>query len=38
MVKILAADGEWLQIEFSDPQFGPRTGWVAKGLVRRTPQ
>jgi hypothetical protein len=35
MVKILDAEGEWLRIEFADPQFGPRFGYVAKGLVRQ---
>jgi hypothetical protein len=29
-VKVLEQDGEWLRIEFSDPRWGARVGWVQR--------
>jgi hypothetical protein len=34
IVKILEVEGEWLRIEFTDAQFGPRMGYVAKAFVK----
>ena len=31
---VLNEKDDWLQIEFNDPQFGRRVGWVEKKLVR----
>lgn len=33
-LKVLQEEGEWLEVEFNDPQFGRRVGWVQKKLVR----
>ncbi|HJR58289.1 MAG TPA: hypothetical protein VJ813_02780 [Vicinamibacterales bacterium] len=33
-LKVLQEEGEWVEVEFSDPQFGRRVGWVQKKLVR----
>ena len=32
-LRVLSTQGDWLQVEFNDPQFGPRVGWVRRGLV-----
>jgi hypothetical protein len=32
--KVLSERGDWVQVEFNDPQFGRRVGWVMKKLVR----
>jgi hypothetical protein len=32
-LRILEAQTDWLQVEFNDPQFGPRIGWVRRALV-----
>jgi hypothetical protein len=32
--KVLQQEGEWVEVEFNDPQFGRRVGWVEKKLVR----
>lgn len=34
VVKILDKQADWLHIEFADPQFGPRMGYVARTVVR----
>lgn len=34
VLKVARTDGEWLQVEFNDPQYGPRTGWLQSKLVR----
>jgi len=34
VLKVLGEKDEWLNVEFSDPQYGPRVGWVQKKLVR----
>ena len=31
---VVAEDGDWLQIEFADPQRGRRTGWIRKEHAR----
>jgi hypothetical protein len=28
VLKVLAQDGDWFQVQFEDPQWGRRTGWV----------
>jgi hypothetical protein len=33
-LRVLQEDGEWLEVEFNDPQFGRRVGWTHKKLVR----
>ncbi|HVH55840.1 MAG TPA: hypothetical protein VM791_06280 [Vicinamibacterales bacterium] len=33
-LKVLQEEGEWLEVEFNDPQFGRRVGWVQKKLVQ----
>ncbi len=33
-LKVLKEEGEWLEVEFNDPQFGRRVGWVEKKLVQ----
>jgi hypothetical protein len=33
-LKVMQEEGEWAQVEFSDPQFGRRVGWVEKKLLR----
>jgi hypothetical protein len=33
-LNVLREDGDWLQVEFSDPQWGRRTGWVHKTNVK----
>ena len=32
--KVLQEEGEWVEVEFNDPQFGRRVGWVEKKLLR----
>jgi hypothetical protein len=34
VLKVLQEEGDWLQVEFSDPQYGPRVGWVQRSLVQ----
>src|SRR5215211_4591393 len=34
LFKVLQEDGEWVEVEFNDPQFGRRVGWVQKKLVQ----
>lgn len=33
-VRVLEEAGEWIRIEFPDPQFGPRVGYVLRKFVR----
>lgn len=33
-LRVLQEEGEWLEVEFNDPQFGRRVGWVQKKLVQ----
>ena len=33
-LKVLQEEGEWLEVEFNDPQFGRRVGWIQKKLVQ----
>ena len=33
-LRVLRDDGEWLQVEFLDPQFGARIGYIEKKKVR----
>jgi hypothetical protein len=33
-LKVLQEEGEWVEVEFNDPQFGRRVGWVQKKLVQ----
>lgn len=32
-LKVLQIVGDWLQVEFNDPQFGTRVGWVQRTFV-----
>lgn len=34
VLRVLQDDGEWLQVEFNDPQWGPRIGWVQRTYVQ----
>jgi hypothetical protein len=34
VLKVLQEEGEWVEIEFNDPQFGRRVGWAEKKLLR----
>lgn len=34
LLKVLQEEGEWAEVEFTDPQFGRRVGWVEKKLLR----
>lgn len=31
---VLGEKGDWLQVEFNDPQYGARVGWLQKKLVK----
>jgi len=33
VLKVTGQDGEWVQVQFDDPQWGRRTGWVEKKLI-----
>lgn len=33
-LRVIDEKGEWLQVEFRDPQFGARTGYLARNKVR----
>lgn len=33
-LKVLSEEGAWAEVEFNDPQFGRRVGWVEKKLLR----
>jgi hypothetical protein len=32
-LRVLSESQDWLQVEFSDPQFGPRVGWTQREFV-----
>ena len=34
LLKVLKEDGEWVEVEFNDPQWGRRVGWVQGKLIR----
>jgi hypothetical protein len=34
ILNVLGQEGEWLRVEFEDPQWGRRVGWVQKQRVR----
>ncbi|RPJ79494.1 MAG: hypothetical protein EHM13_13350, partial [Acidobacteria bacterium] len=34
VLRVLQQQGDWVQVEFSDPQWGRRVGWVQLSLVR----
>ena len=36
-LRIVKTEGEWLQVEFNDPQYGPRVGWIRRELVTVNP-
>lgn len=33
-LKVLRQDGDWAEVEFQDPQWGPRVGWVQRSLLK----
>ncbi|HXE81463.1 MAG TPA: hypothetical protein VNK41_11965 [Vicinamibacterales bacterium] len=33
ILKVVREDREWVQVQFNDPQWGPRTGWVRATLL-----
>ena len=33
VLKVLKEEGDWVQVEFNDPQWGPRVGWVQAKLI-----
>jgi hypothetical protein len=33
LLKVLGEKDDWLQVEFNDPQYGPRLGWIQKKFV-----
>ena len=33
-LRILQEEGAWAQVEFNDPQFGRRVGWIEKQFIR----
>jgi hypothetical protein len=34
LLKVLKEEGEWVEVEFNDPQYGRRVGWVQGKLIR----
>ena len=34
LLKVLKEEGEWVEVEFNDPQYGRRVGWVQMKLIR----
>jgi hypothetical protein len=34
VLRVVGQEGEWIQVQFQDPQWGERTGWVSSELVR----
>src|SRR5688500_20340283 len=32
-LNVLKEEGEWVQVQFADPQWGPRTGWVQATFI-----
>jgi len=37
-LRVLQETGDWVRVEFQDPQFGPRQGYVMRKFVRLTKQ
>jgi hypothetical protein len=37
-IRVLQQQGDWLQIEFPDRQWGPRIGWIQRRFVQLTPR
>ena len=37
VLKVLQQEDDWLQVEFNDPQWGPRVGWIHRSLVNVNP-
>ena len=35
-LRVLSESGDWTQVQFQDPQFGTRTGWISSALIRRS--
>ena len=33
-LNVLKEDGDWTQVQFADPQWGPRTGWIEAKFIR----
>jgi hypothetical protein len=33
-VRVLEEAGDWVRIEFSDPQYGPGVGWVQRTFIQ----
>ncbi len=33
-LNVIGPQGDWTQVQFNDPQFGLRTGWIATNLIR----
>ena len=39
VLRVVGQEGDWLQVEFNDPQWGPRVGWVQRTYVQvRVPE
>jgi len=34
ILNVLKEEGDWVQVQFADPQWGPRTGWIASKSIR----
>jgi hypothetical protein len=34
ILKVLKEEGDWVQVQFADPQWGPRTGWIEAKSIR----
>jgi len=34
VLRVIGEQGDWFQVEFTDPQWGPRVGWVQRALLR----
>jgi hypothetical protein len=37
-LRVLSTEGDWVQVEYSDPQLGRRTGWVLRHYISLTSQ
>ena len=33
-LNVLKEQGDWIQVQFADPQWGPRTGWIEAKFIR----
>jgi hypothetical protein len=39
VLRVMGQEGDWFQVEFNDPQWGPRVGWVQRTYVEvRVPE